>query len=879
MLQAAPVALLWMLLAMALASGAGLAATRLVDWPAAAVRAGVPTAFGLALGPFVFGMAGVIVLALLPGAAAETHRAAALAQMAVLALPALLARPRGQPAGTARATTDGWGRFLGVVLALWVAGLLADALLTTLRQNDALEYATVGRALFAARDIAAYPMIDPAADASGFFGPWTHPPLYVAQIHLANVLQGHADFPGLMRGLSAWAALSATLLIHRLGRMVSGPVGLAAAVLFIGPPIFVLGAGSSLIDPLSVSAMAATLAALLPRDGPAVRRGAFLGLVVGLGMWSHSGTVLLLPLALGAVLLAHGWRRRPGEGVALTVAAGAVAAAVAAWPYLRNVALFGSPVSDTPAVFALPSLRWDEYFAMARGLATLPDLVQYGILKGWFAYDAYGVAFWAMAAGVAVALATRPRLRAALLGDRPAEPGEALLAAAIGILAAYHAGMVASVALDIDLMVRNDRYILLILPPVALLGGVGLAAVIDGFRSLLGRKGLLARRAGALGLSAVGLVLVGQLSAVWLYRASETGWLRRVASIVSPDARATPVRPKPAPTACAGPDCPTVPSRGAETRPAIRIDAPSDHAHLDVVASLGERTPPDALVLALRPADMYYADRRMVSYLDERLLPFYGLADPVEGRAALLALGVTHVLMPPFSLPVIYNSTLPAILADPRAAMLSRDRLRTQIYELRREADPGDAAPAVVRTVRLGTDDVPWTRQEAFAIGGRRGVATIRGPQIALPPGGSSRLDPGLLPFRRDRTALLVSGADREGIAEGLITVEPGAEHLLTVTLEGDAYVRIWIEEYRGGRIVSNELAGDLPIGPDGEPRAFVRRFRPSCGVTAIRLGIDHRGRSWLRVVDAALHQLTAVDEAALVADGCASVAVPRVRG
>src|SRR5690606_1739135 len=37
---------------------------------------------------------------------------------------------------------------------------------------------------------------------------------------------------------------------------------------------------------------------------------------------------------------------------------------------------------------------------------------------------------------------------------------------------------------------------------------------------------------------------------------------------------------------------------------------------------------PIGLVLAERPADMYYSGRRMVSYLDPRLLPVYKEKDP-----------------------------------------------------------------------------------------------------------------------------------------------------------------------------------------------------------------------------------------------------------
>src|SRR5438876_320018 len=52
---------------------------------------------------------------------------------------------------------------------------------------------------------------------------------------------------------------------------------------------------------------------------------------------------------------------------------------VGVWPYLNNWAIFGSPISDNPAVFAMPELRWNEYFSYARGLNSWAAKIQYGV--------------------------------------------------------------------------------------------------------------------------------------------------------------------------------------------------------------------------------------------------------------------------------------------------------------------------------------------------------------------------------------------------------------------------------------------------------------------------------------------------------------------
>ncbi|MFO1288753.1 MAG: hypothetical protein U1F49_20960 [Rubrivivax sp.] len=70
-----------------------------------------------------------------------------------------------------------------------------------------------------------------------------------------------------------------------------------------------------------------------------------------------------LPGVAGAGAGAVARLRQLRAGAALAVACReavamlAVAAAIAAWPYIRNVELFGNPVSDNPVVFALASAR------------------------------------------------------------------------------------------------------------------------------------------------------------------------------------------------------------------------------------------------------------------------------------------------------------------------------------------------------------------------------------------------------------------------------------------------------------------------------------------------------------------------------------------
>ena len=184
--------------------------------------------------------------------------------------------------------------------------------------------------------------------------------------------------------------------------------GLLAAVFFLSTPMFFLGAGSALIDPLPVLGISLVLCTVIALEGGAVLCGVVQGLTLGCALWAHSQTVLFIPLSIAALALQKGWREPRAFFLQASVLLG-IAGLIAAWPYGRNLLLFGSIISDNPAVFALKELRWAEYFAMARGLESWPEKIQYGIFKGWFALEAYALAFWSMSLGVALYLARLQR--------------------------------------------------------------------------------------------------------------------------------------------------------------------------------------------------------------------------------------------------------------------------------------------------------------------------------------------------------------------------------------------------------------------------------------------------------------------------------------
>jgi hypothetical protein len=133
----------------------------------------------------------VLALGVFRGAAHSPHLAVVFSVLAGTAALVFLVVPR-QP----RLERSRWQ---GLRAAEWppvgailfsVLALLFISLFVPLTQNDALEYALAARELNATRDLLSYPVLNPETNLTGFFGPWTHPPLYVAMLYMAKSFRG-----------------------------------------------------------------------------------------------------------------------------------------------------------------------------------------------------------------------------------------------------------------------------------------------------------------------------------------------------------------------------------------------------------------------------------------------------------------------------------------------------------------------------------------------------------------------------------------------------------------------------------------------------------------------------------------------------------------
>lgn len=810
MMTEAGMGLLPMLLAVLLASHAMLRLASAMPWSDAAVRASFPVFFGLALAPFLVGFLSVLALGMLSGASHNTHFLFIYGMLAVI--NAVVFRVSVKKAGDATGSFDLLERSACAVLVFMVVILLFNASFYPLMQNDPLEYATVGRAFFETRMLDIYPLVEPHEVASGFYGPWTHPPLYVASIYSTYLMQGQADTPGLMRLIAPWYAMGAAGLIYAIGHLTSRRVGLLSVLFFAPTPLLFLGVESASIDVIPILGFLLIVASIVGL-GKGLKPALWQGLALGVALWTHSQAILFIPLAGVILLLVHGlsaWRALLKQYSIMLL----VGLAIAIWPYLHNYAVLGTFVSDNPIIFALPSLDWPSYFRFNRGVSSAAAIIQYGVLKGWFAYDSYALLFWLMTPAFIfyILRILRERLLLPLLLQGNGTLSQLMPWVSAGIILTYLGGVVVSVLLGIDLMIRNERYMLIIVPFVALLSGWFIDALLQlHFQRRLWR---MLRRIALMGMF---LVIIAQLILFIFFRL-EGATLH--ATLVGTHAEKLLLRPE-----------------------------------YRTIAYLREHTPPDAVVLSLKPADMYYAHRRMISYLDPRLVDFYQTTDPKKAVSLLKALHITYVHLPNYSLPPFYNSSLQLILADPTLSTLIYNAAGHQIYRL----EPSGTLSGRPRDL---IKENPWVRSQQWIIAGRktlrrmpilRGPFDIHTPSVAQMP---------LKLFQRDVSHALIVG--EENRPETYIPVASHQCYVASFLLSGFGSVEIWMRSYdKNGQLVTRnpngnprKLIASIVLDNKEESQVLKKTFCTLPKMTSLRLELEHYGNSVLQVHQATLQHL-----------------------
>ena len=813
---------------MLLSTAAGYAAARLVPWRSDWHLRCLALPLAILLAPFLLGLSVMIALVIFPGAEPQNHVKAAAAGLLVLAFGLIFVKRSLLPAvKMAPAPRGVWFWLLVVLLAACVTDLLYLVWRLPLTENDALEYGLVGRAIYEARSLAVYPLLDQSASSSGFFAPWTHPPLYPSLIYAAYALQESAAVSGWMKLVAPWFLLAAVVAVIGMGRLQSLRAGLMAGVLLVSMPLLATGAETAAIDSLPVAGMALLMIGLVGLDRAHRFAGIYMGVFVGLALWTHSQAILYLPILMAALVLTGGmlnWR----SSLRLAFFSLLVALLLAGYPYWRNFAIYGTPISDNPLVFSLPSLDWDGFFKYTRSIYDWSSRLQYGVFKGLVAVHNYGFIFW-MGAVALLYLLFAGRLRrwwgdAGRLHSLNGADGSILVS--LAILVIYYAGVLSSIFLSMDLMIKNDRYLLVVAPPMALLAACGVARLLGD-----GKEGYaLQSRTVKWGPVAVMTTLFLGHAAAFLLYGNLAQWLQLL-EITRPD----PLKP---------------------LEVSFR-ENPLDNWHsIQIAQSLHEYSSPEKRVLVLRPADMFYSKQRMLSYLDPSMVPIYGQKESHELRAQLLAMGVNLVHVQNYLIPPLTNSGLMGLLADPDLTTLVKDSQFNQLYALKL---PSKDTPHA-RGEPLDLKAWSWVEYPRIGVGGPAFSLGSRFYRVAQLP--DYAFSENRLLAKSYSHMLEVGQVGRYAAIAGTkavpIEVYPEKEYLLDFDTEGEGFFRIWVwlrgkdsDEWSGP-----SLAGDFVLSPRVEELRFKRRMKIPKDMHRIRIGIERYGISRLELKDARLQQL-----------------------
>lgn len=572
--------------------------------------------------------------------------AATLALLAVPALGAALAGRRAvaQVVGAVRmpARLD-----LAVLCAAFVA-IAVFTLRLPAYSNDPLEYAAVAELLHATRSVAGYPVLDgPAAD--GLYAPWTHPPGFPLLIVLLRL----CGAPDVASALKLVAALHVGVAMAAFGLVMSRRAGVLAALALVAAPAYLMGAMNGYVEAPRLAVLVGAFAACLAlRTAPAAVAVPALGVAFAACGYVHSLGILASGLLLPGWLLL-----RPGSMARRALLGAAVLAvqlAVLAPDLARNVALFGVPLGDRPALWQLPQVGRVEYFREFRDLGGAGAIVTHGLLQGFTQITNFALTYWVPVIALGV-WAWRRRSPAAGAAPQGHELRPQLVLAGSAFVA-YYAMMLALTAAGSVEAVKNARYTLTVQPFLAVLT----AAVL--------LHGRLPRWLLALSVCA----LLGSSGVPFAYMAERY---------------------------------PQALLAGGPLREGYFALV---HPESDAVRQVDARSRAGACTLVFRQADpAVYGSGCFRGYLDHRFADVYTAAGADQAAERLRAHGIRYLMLPDYAMPEVYNTAVGALAADPLRSTLLWNEDGYRFLEL---------APGASGTVAGGADEPPADAGAAYTL-------------------------------------------------------------------------------------------------------------------------------------------------------------------
>jgi len=130
-----------------------------------------------------------------------------------------------------------------------------------------------------------------------------------------------------------------------------------------------------------------------------------------------------------------------------------------------------------------------------------------------------------------------------------------------------------------------------------------------------------------------------------------------------------------------------------------------------IMLDMEELIPANATVLTFRQADFaFYTHRRHIDHNDPRMMNIYRMRRVPNAHRALITMGIEYVVLPPYSPPTFYNTTMATLLADPQRSRLLYSDRGYRLLQLRPPDQPAPASEFPVQAVRIHAPPLINTR-------------------------------------------------------------------------------------------------------------------------------------------------------------------------
>lgn len=774
-----------------------------------AILSGVPLCVGLSLAPLCLGVVMAVILMMMPGASRVSHLVALFSFMLLFNIMLTTKKRRlGEYLNYSFKNINVLNMFMLFILALFVIILVFASITMPKYLNDALEYRLASKDIFYARNMVGYPGIDSNLNRSGFYYSWTHPPVYVSLLYLFEILSNGFSGSWSINFINPWVTIVNTMLIYSCGCVINRHVAIIAAILFISTPLYFLGSIGGLIDPLpilGVSLVAGSILYCIP-GAPGTSR--MVGFLVGLTLWTHSISVLFLPIAI----VCYFWNLYVSQVAGLIkniITASIVSVGVGSYPYIKNFLNIGSIVSDSPPVVCLPNLRWEEFYDYSRGIASWGAKVQYGLFKGLFAPEAYGILFILFAVGLSmpILLIFMCKKFTAIIEELCGSNIAKIIYTLCIFNVLYLIGIFLSIFVG-NTLIKNERYMLVIIGPSAIMAAI---TVYVAGKFILH---CICSKYGS--------------SPYWKYCISCVFCLFAVVSLlVSVIYLWTP-------------------------RSGYSFESWKRYPNLLAIEWINSHVPSHDRVLSFRPGDFYYANVRVMSHLDSQLLDVYKSQNKYAAVRRLEALGIRWIHMSDYTPPTVYNSAMSSIVADKNLSRLLYSADGQQVYSLLSNGISSNKDMFKKKSRKI------YKKYVVVNFGGRK---QLYSPVVAVELlDNSDVVSSSGLPFdlfNRHFSSYIATGTGKSLLESGelqyLDEIEAD-EFSINLTLSGNAYVQIFAVQYDpNGRIIrgvndsAKEFVGEIVL-IKGERRNISHRLLRKNGAMYVKVLVLHHGNSWIRL-------------------------------